>query len=545
MMKTRKLIVITPFIFLILTGMLQAQIRLEVSPPSGYKFFTGDTVRFSCVARDQSDSIVKLKSVQWKSKDTILSPQQVFERNDFIAGKYTFIVIVETMTGTTVADSASITVIPYDAVDVCCVGGWDFRAAYWKDGRIYEVPSAKKEFQATSYYNGDNYFLEKTWGAGDSAYYWKNGIKINLPSKKSAQLNSILVSDSGVDLCGWDRDTLTEYPVACYWHNKEKSYLSNKYSFANGLALLDRDLFIVGGENSDSLQAALPCFWKNGIKISLPVPIHKQHLDTTSDAKWIGVHDNDVWIAGIDYFPVEDYLDPVGWVWNNGKKTYLEDGSGVSPFVDPDRGFEIFSFATGQKGVYVSGLVRASIRTILWDNGMPRELKGPNGERAGASALYVLYNHLFAAGSYLKNNRQMLCYWRNDKCYDIMQLDSTGPNSMLQIFAIAAEVKPESTWVKFDRGNNKDRFSIQKNPIKSATIQKEKLILEITLGKKGKFNLEMLDVSGRIVFNKSLGVMEAGSRQAKISLAQAGMRVYTVRLRSEAQSWTRKVGYVK
>jgi hypothetical protein len=483
-----------------------------------------------------------LKSVQWKSNDTMFSSQQVFEKHNFTDGKYALIVKAETMSGTSVSDSVNITVIPYDAVDVCCAGGWDIRAAYWKDGKMFEVPGAKQQFQTVSCYNGDIFFLERTWGSGDTAFYWKNNSRIILPSKKLGILNSMVISDSGIYICGSDRSDYSGLDGgACYWLNGKQTYLSNKMSGANCIALSYQDVYISGAEYSDSAKRTLPCYWKNLIKGPIPTPVY----NTTWEAKWIGVHDNEIWIAGIDNFPIEDYSVQVGWLWNRGEKKYLDDGSGISPLVNPEHGIAISSFSAGQKGVYAVGFVSATYKSYLWADGTPVEWKGPDGQPAAAHAVYVLYNHVFVAGAYVKNNKWVLCYWRNNKCFNVMELDSTGPNSMLRIYAIGAEVKPESTWVKYYKGNNKDRFSVQNNPILSATIQKENLVLEIALRKNGKVDMEMLDVSGRIVFKKAMGTIGAGRQHAKISLSQAGMRIYAVRLRSDGQSWTRKVRYAK
>lgn len=531
--------------FLAFAAALSGQVRLEISPVSGYMFFTGDTIKFSCVAYNQNDSIIALKSVLWEVNGGMIGSQDAFEKWDMPAGKFSIVIDAKTMDGAAVSDSINLIIIPFDAVEVCCAGGWASRAVYWKDGGMYEIPDAVRQLKSASFYNGDLYFLEDN--NADTAHYWKNGIKFDLPSKKIGFIGSVYVANTDVFFVGADADSVNARATACYWQNGEKHYVSLFQSYACDITTMGKDLYVLGGEYSDSISIfrMLPCYWKNGVKTSLPVLIDTQYHIVSWEAKWGGVHNNNVWIAGIDNFHIEDNLIPVGWVCNNGNKTYLDDGSGISSLVNPEHGIAISSFSAGQKGVYAVGFVSATYKSFLWANGTPKEWHGPEGQTAAPKAVYVLYNHVFVAGTYVKNNRWVLCYWRNEKCYDVMELDSSGPNSALRIFAIAAEVKPESTWVKFNKGKNKGIFSAQINPILSAMIQKEKLILEFALRKNSKIDIEMLDVSGRIVFKKSFGVIEAGKQQIKISLPQAGMRVYTVRLRSDGQSWTRKVGYVK
>lgn len=110
---------------------------------------------------------------------------------------------------------------------------------------------------------------------------------------------------------------------AYYWKNSERFELKaedTRQAFAYGLDKTGQDMYIAGGYQGlhpvTGASILLPCYWKNGNKINLPVQdLHVEQRCGASDVRWLN---NALYVSGdVD-------MRPVVWKIQGGQTKLIE-----------------------------------------------------------------------------------------------------------------------------------------------------------------------------------------------------------------------------
>lgn len=149
-------------------------------------------------------------------------------------------------------DVTSIAVLNND----CYIAGWIWnRATYWKNGEPYPLENlSPKNSKAAkiSIFNNDIYIAgcEDFHDYFDSVFsyavYWKNGQEVFLDRVSNTAANAVYVSGNDVYLCGIKRGPNNSDPRAVYWKNGELITLSNDYSSAYCISMVNGHLYVCG-----------------------------------------------------------------------------------------------------------------------------------------------------------------------------------------------------------------------------------------------------------------------------------------------------------
>jgi hypothetical protein len=292
-------------------------------------------------------------------------------------------------------------------------------ATIWKNG----VPIPLKQLAFSSCANsifvdgGDvytgGYENSRGWEAGSwSPYYgvplsvpmvWKNGepqhLEVDAENIRQGRVYSVFVSDNNVYAAGeleyWDEDGHGIYSTnyAALWVNGVLQILeSDSDAGANSVAVSGGDVYVAGWKNEHgpynylgSVSSAM--LWKNGVPQCLNEEGYLGH------ARYVGVFDNDVYVAGQE-FDVEWGYDDL-WqrptlsngpeyatIWKNGIPEHLG-------YVGRFPQAVATSIFLMDNDVYVSGSHRdvstgpGLPHAMLWKNGHPQPLSDDSSKSVG------------------------------------------------------------------------------------------------------------------------------------------------------------------
>lgn len=269
-------------------------------------------------------------------------------------------------------------------------------AAYWKDGKLFSLPSGIKA-SSICVVGNDVYAAGEDLSSGTGkAVYWKNGNIVRLTDgangTKYARAQSIQVSGNNIYVAGYEQlNSGFPYPVAKYWKNGSEVNLtagtSNNYGLANSIYVAGSDVYVAGYTANQSLGSFVATYWKNGVAISLS--------DGTKDigeAQSIFVAGNDVYVAG----KVKPGLGlggvPIATYWKNGIAVSLTDGNHFAA---------AWSIYVNGSDVYVAGYEEVGSTGLsvakYWKNGTAISLTDGT-KYASAQSIYVIGNDVYVAG---------------------------------------------------------------------------------------------------------------------------------------------------
>jgi hypothetical protein len=151
-------------------------------------------------------------------------------------------------------------------------GNGEWLGFYWKNGIKTDLPSANYYVYDIAVDGNDIYL---TGGGESRAWYWKNG-SLSVLSSENSSGHSITVSNNAVYIAGnyWNGST----SQACYWKNGTLNNLAGgtagKDSFAYSIIITDGNVYVVGAVNlfhdfENGTSGATACYWKNGVKTNL------------------------------------------------------------------------------------------------------------------------------------------------------------------------------------------------------------------------------------------------------------------------------------
>ena len=149
-------------------------------------------------------------------------------------------------------------------------------------------------------------------------------------------------------------------------------------------------------------SGTIACYWKNGVKIDLPVLPTHDGVTVTS----IYVIDSVVYVAG----SYTNGLDSVAFSWKTGDSTW------TYLFLPAHDSVTVTSIYVSGSNVYVAGWYTASGKTIAcyWLNGTMTYHTDPSLiAYARAFGIYVSGSDVYVAGDYIDGGINYACYWKN------------------------------------------------------------------------------------------------------------------------------------
>lgn len=232
---------------------------------------------------------------------------------------------------------------------------------------------------------------------GAGAVYWKNGVVTNL--ENSAIGNSVYVVNNDVYVAGATYNSLTSTHTAVYWKNGLKITLpvtGSSSSIAQSIWVSGNDVYVAGYQMVGS--NGMIKLWKNGVAYNW--------TDGSSSTipTSICVVGNDVYISGYSY------ENPIGYVakyWKNGVVTNLSTSS-------PNREATASFITVSGNDVYVSGRENNGTKNVAtyWKNGQIIALT--NGiNNSYASSLVVSGNDIYVSGYESNGSHYIAKYWKN------------------------------------------------------------------------------------------------------------------------------------
>lgn len=165
--------------------------------------------------------------------------------------------------------------------------------------------------------------------------------------------------------------------------------LSDTFSVANDICVYDGDVYIAGYENFKA------CYWLNGEKFAIS--------ENYSEAKYIKVVNNTIYIGGEDNLVQYDYGVNVGWYWIDGVKTNLFYNDSSSN-IEYSGSFN--DMIVDQKTVYITGRDNWNFGPVYWENDKIINLKPYYGlyTRGVSYSIYKLGEEIVIGGNIENNN---------------------------------------------------------------------------------------------------------------------------------------------
>jgi len=247
--------------------------------------------------------------------------------------------------------------------------------------------------------------------------YWINGERMELDSEGlsgSFFANRIKVQDGKVFVIGHyfigDKGVYENF----YWVDGKRTDLG--LGSISSIYVENDIIYTTGSYKVDEYDSGNACYWVNGERKILPIPLLTQFSRVESIYK----HDEKIYLFGGYYIRERKGINKKACYWVNGERTDLTPpDSGWSDihsiFVDKDQ-----IYAAGR---YNSGDFFSKSTACYWVNGKRKKLSEPSGFFEGSSALYieVLNGNMYILGSFRHNVMwNGRCYWVNGQRTDFV-----------------------------------------------------------------------------------------------------------------------------
>lgn len=288
---------------------------------------------------------------------------------------------------------------------------------------------------------GQAYLSTDIYIAGERDFVpciWKNRIpcKLDFPADQLGYALSLFVSGDNVHAAGCVMYPLRSYGAPLYWKDGARVDLplnpGDMGGVANGIWVAGKDIYVSGFRAVDyyrfstRLLLAIPCYWKNGVLVSLPVLSD----DVGGRAESIFISGDDVYLAGWVVDESGNFHLPC--YWKNGQRV----GLGMPGTCRSGAAHSLFVM---NGDVYVSGTVLSESWVSFpgyWANGTWTELgKIDAGESGWTSGLFVDGRDVHVCGATCNtDNEAVPCIWTNGVRLDL----PASPDSRalkVQVFA--------------------------------------------------------------------------------------------------------------
>jgi hypothetical protein len=248
--------------------------------------------------------------------------------------------------------------------------------------------------------------------------------------------------------------------------------------------------------------------------------------------QWIRKYSNRLVIAGYDHYLDGDQGIMAWWLWVNNKRGYITE-SNDSIFNNPWKSLRMEGgLGMGQKGFFATGISNDTYVPYIYENGAVRYWTDPEGLLNNSGPLggvCVLYNHVFIGGAYTTDDGTIQnCYWRNNKRHDLAY---PGPNRYIRDICAVERSGPSP--VKRFIPSNRAFTSLDQSKtwFRILPVSSESLRVQYCLTKSSPVTLEIVDVTGRMVFRTSLGPSQPGISNVTVSIKPRISGLYTARLK--------------
>ena len=237
--------------------------------------------------------------------------------------------------------------------------------------------------------------------------------------------------------------------VGCYWKNDERtdfnSYESDTHVTVTGMSVSNENVYISGHYRTYEMTYKAPCYWKNGVKIDLP--LNGNYGGYTND---IFVSGNDIYIAGM-YITAEQNntqtLQPC--YWKNNTLIEITDYPDLEITITEDYDYpfalppvELTCIYVSDGDIYIGGNYDIGVKkdkpwaepkqACYWKNNIKTDLQGNN---SFVSGIFVKDGKVYVSGGCdfmgtNKNNKVGLpCYWENGQKVDLPNIEPSASTS--------------------------------------------------------------------------------------------------------------------
>jgi hypothetical protein len=133
----------------------------------------------------------------------------------------------------------------------------------WKNGISLPLNNASGYEISTIAVSGTDVYASG-YSAASTIRYWKNGAFTDITTAGPAFISAMAVYNNDVYLAGWE--LVAGKAVAKYWKNGTAVILGDgvRNSIANGIAIKDNDVYVVGNVQGATNLSDYATLWKNG-----------------------------------------------------------------------------------------------------------------------------------------------------------------------------------------------------------------------------------------------------------------------------------------
>ena len=258
-------------------------------------------------------------------------------------------------------------------------------AVLWKNGQTITFPDYTYA-HGVAVSGNDVYVLGDK---GNQSYYWKVG----QPQPIMLEGSGYVITVSGKDVyVGGSDNKVSGLP--CYWKDGQKISLpvnnSTDYGAVSGIAVSGSDVYM-SGYNVSSTGISTAVYWKN-----------RQQVVLASDAfaGGIVVHGNDVYVCGNTN---SDTISTAVY-WKNGQQITLTQ----------NRNYITTNIAVSGSDVYVAGYLKQTDEqkgeAVYWKNGQQITLAQADAQAYGIA---VFGSDVYVSGFYAERKVRDAVYWKN------------------------------------------------------------------------------------------------------------------------------------
>jgi len=181
----------------------------------------------------------------------------------------------------------------------------------WKNGVPSGLGLPYSQITSIAVSNNDVYATGNNIYGPDSAFYYKNGVRVNLPGAVNSVAKDIFVVGNNVYVVGITGNASQSYNGVC-WKDGVVNFVATNATFMS-MVVSGNDVYISGSQQVNGIGVA--AIWKNGVATYLAAP-----AGVNSYCDQVRVSGSDVYGVGT-IFNSSDFSSAT--LWKNGVATTL------------------------------------------------------------------------------------------------------------------------------------------------------------------------------------------------------------------------------
>jgi hypothetical protein len=291
-------------------------------------------------------------------------------------------------------------------------------ATLWINDSMIHLSDTSSKANAICIDNNDVYVLGNLFAAGESACYWKNGVRQKLPYYRSAIIaTGIAVQNGDINICFNYYNAFDSVYTASVWHNGVEQALANSNNaYATAITINRGDVYVSGWKKINGDYYAV--YWKNGLYNQLGI----------GKANDIFAFNNKIYMAG-EFHPISSSA-PRAMYWENNAPHILESSD-----ISSGNAISVTDY-----GVTIGGFIFNDL--YYWKDNIKYRIQSNSDESNLKLNDIVAYNnYVYSVGSFYDNNEasNQACYWENRTKYKLP--DGSCTECWSEAKAIALKVK--------------------------------------------------------------------------------------------------------